>query len=157
MEVLHIAEHGEAPDENVRKWQNRINPIWKRIAGGCHVNRPIPKLIEEGGFKIEDINSMNGMRELDAVLTAAGIDLTGWTLTRASAISGDGLTVAGVGINPSGDTEAWIAVFDAPAVPNVPTLGLPGRIGLVLLVLLVLLEQGKWRGRAAGGVDSPEW
>jgi ubiquinone/menaquinone biosynthesis C-methylase UbiE len=55
---LLFAEHGEAPDEDVRKWQNRINPIWKRIAGGCNVNRQIPKLIEDGGFKIEDVDSM---------------------------------------------------------------------------------------------------
>lgn len=55
---LLFAEHGEAPDESVRKWQNRINPIWKRIAGGCNVNRQIPKLIEDGGFKIEDVDSM---------------------------------------------------------------------------------------------------
>jgi ubiquinone/menaquinone biosynthesis C-methylase UbiE len=55
---LLFAEHGEAPDEDVRKWQDRINPIWKRIAGGCNVNRRIPQLIEESGFKIEDINTM---------------------------------------------------------------------------------------------------
>jgi ubiquinone/menaquinone biosynthesis C-methylase UbiE len=55
---LLFAEHGEAPDENVRKWQNWVNPIWKRIAGGCHVNRPIPKLIEDGGFKIDNVESM---------------------------------------------------------------------------------------------------
>ena len=55
---LLFAEHGEAPDENIRKWQDRINPVWKRISGGCNVNRRIPHLIEESGFKIEDIDSM---------------------------------------------------------------------------------------------------
>lgn len=55
---LLFAEHGEAPDENVRKWQNRVNPIWKRIAGGCNVNRRIPQLIEQAGFKIEDLDTM---------------------------------------------------------------------------------------------------
>lgn len=55
---LLFAEHGEAPDENVRKWQERINPIWKRFAGGCNVNRRIPQLIEAGGFKIEEVDSM---------------------------------------------------------------------------------------------------
>ncbi|MCH8135559.1 MAG: class I SAM-dependent methyltransferase [Proteobacteria bacterium] len=54
---LLFSEHGEAPDENVRKWQNRINPIWKRIAGGCNLNRRVPQLIEESGFKIEDIDT----------------------------------------------------------------------------------------------------
>jgi SAM-dependent methyltransferase len=55
---LIFAEHGRAPDENVRKWQNRINPFWKVIAGGCHVNRDIPKLLEEGGFSITQMDSM---------------------------------------------------------------------------------------------------
>jgi ubiquinone/menaquinone biosynthesis C-methylase UbiE len=55
---LLFSEHGEAPDESVRKWQDRINPIWKRIAGGCNINRRIPQLIEEAGFKIEDLDSM---------------------------------------------------------------------------------------------------
>ena len=50
--------HGEAPDEDVRKWQERINPIWKRLAGGCNINRRVPQLIEESGFKIEDIDTM---------------------------------------------------------------------------------------------------
>lgn len=55
---LIFAEHGRAPDANVRKWQNRINPIWKVIAGGCHVNRDIPKLLNEGGFSITQMDSM---------------------------------------------------------------------------------------------------
>jgi ubiquinone/menaquinone biosynthesis C-methylase UbiE len=49
---LLFVEHGSAPDENVRKWQNRLTPIWKRIGGGCHLNRPIRALIESAGFKI---------------------------------------------------------------------------------------------------------
>lgn len=56
--VMLFCEHGEAPDANVRKWQNRIDPFWGKIAGGCHLNRPIPKLIEEAGFKIGDIETM---------------------------------------------------------------------------------------------------
>ena len=55
---LLFLEHGEAPDENIRKWQDRINPIWKRFAGGCNINRRVPQLIEESGFKIEDIDTM---------------------------------------------------------------------------------------------------
>ena len=39
---LLFCEHGAAPDADVQKWQNRINPLWKKIAGGCHLNRPIP-------------------------------------------------------------------------------------------------------------------
>jgi ubiquinone/menaquinone biosynthesis C-methylase UbiE len=55
---LIFLEHGFAPDPDVQKWQNRINPIWKRIAGGCHVNRKIPTLLEEGGFKVKNLETM---------------------------------------------------------------------------------------------------
>ena len=55
---LLFCEHGEAPDESIRRWQERINPFWKMIAGGCNLNRQIPKNIEEGGFKIEKLESM---------------------------------------------------------------------------------------------------
>jgi ubiquinone/menaquinone biosynthesis C-methylase UbiE len=53
-----FCEHGEAPDENVRKWQRRLTPAWKKIGGGCHVGRQIPKLIADGGFRIEDMETM---------------------------------------------------------------------------------------------------
>ena len=55
---LVFCEHGLAPDEDVRRWQNRLNPIWKRFGGGCHLNRPIPELIEQGGFKINTMETM---------------------------------------------------------------------------------------------------
>lgn len=54
---LIFCEHGEAPDENIRRWEERINPLWKKIAGGCNLGRPIPQLIEDGGFKIQNIES----------------------------------------------------------------------------------------------------
>ena len=54
---LIFCEHGEAPDEGVRKWQEKINPLWKKIAGGCNLNRPIPQYLEEGGFKIQMMES----------------------------------------------------------------------------------------------------
>jgi ubiquinone/menaquinone biosynthesis C-methylase UbiE len=49
---LLFVEHGLAPEESVRKWQNRLTPVWKRIGGGCHLNRPIDALIESAGFGI---------------------------------------------------------------------------------------------------------
>lgn len=55
--ALVFCEHGEAPDESVRKWQERINPVWKKIAGGCHLNRPIPHCLEEGGFRIKQLET----------------------------------------------------------------------------------------------------
>jgi ubiquinone/menaquinone biosynthesis C-methylase UbiE len=55
---LIFCEHGEAPDENVRKWQRRITPVWKKIGGGCHVGRAIPKLIQDSGFIVQDMDTM---------------------------------------------------------------------------------------------------
>jgi len=55
---LLFCEHGKAPDKAVQKWQNRINPLWKRIGGGCNLNRDIPFLIKDNGFKINSIDSM---------------------------------------------------------------------------------------------------
>jgi ubiquinone/menaquinone biosynthesis C-methylase UbiE len=55
---LIFCEHGEAPDASVVKWQKRITPIWKAIGGGCHVGRPIPQLIREGGFTVEKMETM---------------------------------------------------------------------------------------------------
>ena len=55
---LIFCEHGTAPDESVRRWQDRINPIWKRLGGGCHLNRAIPDLIEQGGFRIKGMETM---------------------------------------------------------------------------------------------------
>lgn len=53
-----FCEHGEAPDANVRRWQERITPIWKRIGGGCHVGRAIPSLIRAAGFRVDDLETM---------------------------------------------------------------------------------------------------
>ncbi len=50
---LLFCEHGKAPDEEVLRWQNRINPAWRKVAGGCNVNRDIPALLEAGGFKLQ--------------------------------------------------------------------------------------------------------
>jgi len=55
---LLFCEHGKAPDKAIQKWQNRINPLWKKIGGGCNLNKDIPKLIEGNGFLIKKIDSM---------------------------------------------------------------------------------------------------
>ena len=55
---LLFCEHGAAPDEPVRRWQERINPLWRQLAGGCNVNRHAPSLIEAGGFRIAELSSM---------------------------------------------------------------------------------------------------
>jgi ubiquinone/menaquinone biosynthesis C-methylase UbiE len=53
---LLFVEHGESPDDSVRSWQHRIDPIWTRVAGGCHITRRIPELIEASGFSIVDLD-----------------------------------------------------------------------------------------------------
>ena len=50
---LLFCEHGRAPDETVRRWQERLNPIWTRFAGGCNMQRNIPELICAAGFNID--------------------------------------------------------------------------------------------------------
>ncbi len=53
-----FCEHGLAPDVGVAKWQSRIEPVWKAIAGGCHLTRPIGGAIEAGGFQLDSWSSM---------------------------------------------------------------------------------------------------
>jgi ubiquinone/menaquinone biosynthesis C-methylase UbiE len=53
-----FCEHGAAPDGDVQRWQARLNPVWKSIAGGCHLDRAIPQLIQDAGFRIRDIEVM---------------------------------------------------------------------------------------------------
>ncbi|MDN3645292.1 class I SAM-dependent methyltransferase [Pontixanthobacter aestiaquae] len=52
---LLYLEHGRAPDASVAKWQDRIEPIWKPIAGGCHLTRPITTAVRDGGFEVEQL------------------------------------------------------------------------------------------------------
>ena len=54
---LIFCEHGKSPDPSVFKWQNRLNGLWNTFAGGCHLNRDIPGLIEESGLTIEKIET----------------------------------------------------------------------------------------------------
>ena len=55
---LLFCEHGTAPDASVRRWQDRLTPLWKPLAGGCHLNRDIPALLREGGFRIVDMEQL---------------------------------------------------------------------------------------------------
>lgn len=54
---LLFLEHGQSSDARVHTWQNRITPTWKRFAGGCHLNRPIDRLIREAGFDMTELNT----------------------------------------------------------------------------------------------------
>jgi ubiquinone/menaquinone biosynthesis C-methylase UbiE len=55
---LIFCEHGKAPDAAVRRWQDRLNPLWRHIGGGCNLNRDIPALIEATGFAIDALETM---------------------------------------------------------------------------------------------------
>ena len=50
-----FAEHGQSPDQNIRTWQKRINPVWSQVAGGCQLNKEIEILYESAGFKFKSI------------------------------------------------------------------------------------------------------
>jgi SAM-dependent methyltransferase len=53
---LHFLEHGLAPDENVRRWQRRLEPLQKRLFGGCHLTRPIIDLLTAAGFTVTELD-----------------------------------------------------------------------------------------------------
>ena len=52
---LHFLEHGLAPDESVQRWQRRVEPLQKRVMGGCHLTRPIVDLLTTAGFEITEL------------------------------------------------------------------------------------------------------
>jgi ubiquinone/menaquinone biosynthesis C-methylase UbiE len=54
--TLHFLEHGLAPDERVRVWQHRLEPMQKRVFGGCHLTRPIVDLLTAAGFTITELD-----------------------------------------------------------------------------------------------------
>lgn len=56
--LIHFSEHGQAPDEGVQKWQARIDPFWKKVAGGCHSGRNIPEYFRQADLTIADLDAM---------------------------------------------------------------------------------------------------
>ena len=54
---LLFVEHGRAPDRHVVWWQDRLTPVWKRLGGGCHLNRAIVTLIEGAGFQFDRLET----------------------------------------------------------------------------------------------------
>ncbi|MBN1527800.1 MAG: class I SAM-dependent methyltransferase [Thermoleophilaceae bacterium] len=55
--TLRFVEHGLAPDESVRRWQHRLEPVQKRVFGGCHLTRRVPDLLRSAGFEIVELDS----------------------------------------------------------------------------------------------------
>jgi ubiquinone/menaquinone biosynthesis C-methylase UbiE len=54
--TLHFVEHGLAPDESVRRWQHRLDPLQQRLFGGCHLTRPTVDLLTTAGFAIAEVD-----------------------------------------------------------------------------------------------------
>ncbi len=54
---LLFVEHGRAPEPGVARWQDRLDPLWRRVAGGCHLNRKIDDLISASGFRIDALEN----------------------------------------------------------------------------------------------------
>jgi SAM-dependent methyltransferase len=54
--ALRFVEHGLAPDEGVRRWQHRLEPVQKRVFGGCHLTRPIVDMVSAAGFRVTDVD-----------------------------------------------------------------------------------------------------
>ncbi|MGE3490938.1 MAG: class I SAM-dependent methyltransferase [Vicinamibacterales bacterium] len=64
--LLVFVEHGRSPEPGVARWQHRLTPLWKRLAGGCHLNRPIEQLVAAAGFRFDRIEKgyMDGPRPM---------------------------------------------------------------------------------------------
>lgn len=58
---LLFIEHGRAPEPAVRAWQDRLTPLWRRVAGGCHLNRRIGDVLRAGGFDLESLSAGYGV------------------------------------------------------------------------------------------------
>jgi SAM-dependent methyltransferase len=54
---LLFCEHGCAPDAGVRRWQDRLQPVWQCLAGGCQLGRDIPALLQQGGFRVREMHT----------------------------------------------------------------------------------------------------
>jgi ubiquinone/menaquinone biosynthesis C-methylase UbiE len=54
---LLFCEHGLAPDAGVRRWQHRVNPLWRKLAGGCNLDRPVDDLLAQAGFRCPDLQT----------------------------------------------------------------------------------------------------
>ena len=122
-------------------------------------------------------DAANGMRRLQDVLAAEGIDLTDWTLTTANGISDDGSTIVGWGINPMGQNEAWVATLDldseAPVVSGLFVDASPSPLGAAITLTAAVddtttgnsniaaaeysIDQGPWNAMSTldGSSDSP--
>jgi ubiquinone/menaquinone biosynthesis C-methylase UbiE len=76
--TFHFAEHGAAPDANVRAWQDRLNGVQQRVACGCNLNRDIPSIVEAGGMTVT---------ALDTFYAKGDPKFLGWTFQGVAAVA----------------------------------------------------------------------
>jgi ubiquinone/menaquinone biosynthesis C-methylase UbiE len=70
---VHFAEHGLSPDAKVAKWQHRLDPIQGWWAGGCHLNRPIDRLVEKAGFELTRLDNFYAKGPKSTTYTYEGV------------------------------------------------------------------------------------
>ena len=71
--LLHVLEHGLADDQRVQRWQQRLNPVQRAVAGGCHLNRHIPTLVEQAGFTWSTVERWYAGRPRTLTLLTRGV------------------------------------------------------------------------------------
>jgi len=71
--ALLFVEHGRAPEPGVARWQDRLDPVWGCIAGGCHLNRKPDDLMQSAGFRIESLETgyLKGPRPMGFVYSGS--------------------------------------------------------------------------------------
>lgn len=80
---LLFCEHGLAPEQGVQRWQHRLTPVWKSIAGGCHLDRDVPAILDEGGFVLGELTKgyLAGPKPMTFLYS-------GWAVAREEAFDG---------------------------------------------------------------------
>ena len=108
-----IVSIGELPGGRPKGGALGVSADGSTIVGYGHTGKT------SSGYEPFIWDATNGMRELDDVLLDLGLDITGWELYKAWGISANGRVIVGTGINPSGDTEGWIAVLRGPNATDI--------------------------------------
>ncbi len=133
--VVGCGKSGSGSDDEAFRWTGGVMSGLGDLSGGLSYSKAWGVSADgsvvvgqshsgSGGYEAFVWESVNGMRSLREVLVNdLGLDLTGWTLKIANAVSDDGLTIVGSGMNPSGDYEGWIATIPEPASLALLSLG----------------------------------
>lgn len=129
---------GNLPDGGFESFAQGISADGKFVVGQASipVDTPSNPWDDYLGFRSEAFvwDEVNGMRSVyDILVDEHGLDLTGWTLLQARAISGDGTVIAGIGSNPSGQRVGWVANLSAVPEPSSLFLVMFAGVGFLLV------------------------